>query len=199
MKHLNEEQLQQLKQQLLDEREQLAGHFDIRDEEIDGEFTISLQDSVGELSSADNHPADLGTETFERERDMALNDNYRGRLEEIEAALERMEEDTYGTCTECGAEIPFERLEAVPETPYCIDHARAQQTMTEKRPVEEDVMTTPPTGAGEARQANNGRFDEADAWKTLEEYGNASDTVNIQEMESDQGERGLHRANSRAK
>jgi DnaK suppressor protein len=77
-------------------------------------------------------------------------------------------------------DIPFERLQAVPFTVRCVEHAEAGAADSDtagNRPVEEQVMTRPPAGAGAKRQANAGRFDDADAWQTLEDYGNASKTV----------------------
>ncbi|WP_251037833.1 TraR/DksA C4-type zinc finger protein [Paenibacillus albidus] len=74
--------------------------------------------STGELSSVDNHPGDIGTETFERSRDLAINDKLAQELEEIEAALQRMDEGTYGICIASKEEIPYERLEAIPYTAY---------------------------------------------------------------------------------
>lgn len=59
----------------------------------------------------------------EREMAMAMIEEVEGRIKTIEAALQRMEEGTYGICVECGAEIPYERLEIIPETPYCVQCA----------------------------------------------------------------------------
>ena len=189
MMQLKVEQQKRLKKLLTDERERLTDHLEARRD--------SPAVSMGELSSCDNHPAEFGTETFERSQDMALDDASRERLNEVERALARMREGEYGTCEVCGEDIPFERLESVPETLRCIRHA--DSGLSDARPVEEEVMTAPPSGAGEARLRQDDRFDEADAWAALEEYGNASDTVNPQELESAQGERDMERANSRAK
>ena len=86
----------------------------------------SLTDETGELmsSSADNHLADTASETFERELDEGLEEGALRRLREVEEALTRIEDGTYGTCAVCGREIPPERLEAVPWATLCIDDAR---------------------------------------------------------------------------
>src|SRR5690625_463671 len=73
----------------------------------------AMRDTTGELSSYDNHPADMGTELFERGKDIALNEHAEKELEEINSALHALDEGTYGICTICGTDIPFERLEAV--------------------------------------------------------------------------------------
>ena len=170
MTRLKESQIATLKDKLLKEKEEIGRHFEIND----AEEQAALTDSTGELSSYDNHPADMATETFERERDNAVNDAFGERLEEIEQALGRMKDGTYGICEVCGKPIPYERLEAIPSAPTCVDDAPKPGDPA-GRPVEEQVMTAPPTGAGEARQRNAGRFDDADAWKNVESYG-SSDT-----------------------
>ncbi|MFS0727277.1 TraR/DksA C4-type zinc finger protein [Paenibacillus sp. 1P07SE] len=164
MSHLTSVQLQQLRTQLREEQEELQSHLN--------EAAEGQEEQAGELSSYDNHPGDLGTETFEKARDMAIDDSLSERLGEIEAALARMEDGTYGHCEISGEPIPFERLEAVPYTTRTVEHAE-DPPLSEERPVEEDVMTRPPAGAGGRRQTGSGKFDDADAWQTLENYGNA--------------------------
>lgn len=68
--------------------------------------------------------ADTATETFERELDEGLEEDAARQLHEVEAALERIEEGTYGTCEVCGKEIPEERLEAIPWATLCVEDAR---------------------------------------------------------------------------
>lgn len=170
MSHLTNQQLHTLKESLLQEKQELVSHFEAEDDNSGGEE--SLRVSTGELSAYDNHPADVGTETFERSRDMAIDDNLETRLEEINEALGRIEDSTYGRCVVCGTDIPYERLEAVPYTAYCVEHT-PERNLSDYRPVEEDIITLPPKGAGENRQHNAGRFDDADAWHSVEEYGNS--------------------------
>ncbi len=106
---------------LVKERNQLRSQIEHHD--IGGS---SLIDEIGELmsSSADNHLADTASETFERELDEGLEEGAVRRLREVEEALARIEEGTYGTCAVCGREIPQERLEAMPWATLCIDDAR---------------------------------------------------------------------------
>jgi len=86
----------------------------------------SLTEATGELmsSSADNHLADTASETYEREFDEGLEEDAQEQLREVESAMKRLEDGTYGTCRVCGKKIPVERLEAVPWTSLCIDDAR---------------------------------------------------------------------------
>ena len=77
----------------------------------------------GELSDYDQHPAENATETFERERDLAMEGNEQVILRQTEAALKKIDDGTYGTCERCGKLISVARLEAIPYTPYCIEDA----------------------------------------------------------------------------
>jgi RNA polymerase-binding transcription factor DksA len=96
-------------------------------DEIEGiqsmDSTASQQDEQGELSAYDEHQADVATETFERERDVALEADAQTILRMVEIALKKIEDGTYGTCERCGKIIPAARLEAIPYTPFCIEDA----------------------------------------------------------------------------
>ena len=68
-----------------------------------------------------NHLADDATEVFTRERNIALRNNAQELLAQVEAALHRLDEGTYGVCARCGREIATERLEALPSATLCIN------------------------------------------------------------------------------
>jgi RNA polymerase-binding protein DksA len=89
----------------------------------------SLVDETGELvsGSADQHPADTATETVDREIDYTLEEQDERLLGEIDAALKRIDEGTYGICVNCGAQISPERLEAMPWATLCIDCKRKEE------------------------------------------------------------------------
>jgi DnaK suppressor protein len=74
-----------------------------------------------ELSSADQHPAELATETIERELDQSVVLRVDLELAEIEAAVRRVEDGTHGLCEACGKPIGDERLEALPAARYCVE------------------------------------------------------------------------------
>jgi DnaK suppressor protein len=74
----------------------------------------------GDLSSMPIHMADIGTDNFEQEFTLSLMENEGDALEQIESALERIDENTYGDCEECGAKIPKARLNAIPYTSLCV-------------------------------------------------------------------------------
>jgi RNA polymerase-binding transcription factor DksA len=82
----------------------------------------------GELSNVDQHPGDSGTETFEMERTVSLLEQVDSELLEIDAAAQRLERGTYGTCQACGRPIGDDRLEAMPATRFCVeDQAKAER------------------------------------------------------------------------
>jgi DnaK suppressor protein len=84
-------------------------------------------DSVSELSSVDQHLADVGSETFERTKDLSLQEEITGRLDDIERAVAKLGDGTYGTCEVCGDAIPEERLEALPAARFCLEHQAEQE------------------------------------------------------------------------
>jgi DnaK suppressor protein len=99
----------------------------IRDD-LQREQEEGASDTAGELSSFDQHPGDLGTETFEHEKNLSVLEQVDDELVEIEAAFQRLERGTYGTCQACGRPIGDERLEAMPATRFCVeDQAKAER------------------------------------------------------------------------
>lgn len=102
------------------ERERLVARRD-EEEEISG-LDEEQSESSGELADYDQHPGDMGTETFERTKELAVRDQLEAQLADVDAALARIEAGEYGRCEACGKEIEPERLEARPATRYCLEH-----------------------------------------------------------------------------
>jgi YteA family regulatory protein len=177
---MTEAQQSALRGQLLEEKrrleERLAGndHFGM---------ARGMNDSIGELSGYDNHPADIGTELYEREKDLALNEAAEHQLEEIELALLRMEDGTYGRCAVCGEPIPYERLEAVPATAYCKDHQPGGH-VSQRRPVEEQVIHPPFGEHFNDRDEERTAYDAEDAWQEVERYGTSNPPDYFREAKS---------------
>jgi DnaK suppressor protein len=96
-------------------------------EHIDHDERDSLSEASGENAYRD-HMGDQGTATFEREMDMSLEENVRLELGAVLGALRRIETGSYGTCERCSAEIPVERLEAVPTASMCIRCKEADES-----------------------------------------------------------------------
>ena len=94
---------------------------------LHAEHPGSMSDETGEDAVYDNHLADTATETYDRELDYTLEENSEHVLSEIEAALKRIDDGAYGQCTNCGRQIPEERLEARPYATLCIDCQRQRE------------------------------------------------------------------------
>jgi RNA polymerase-binding protein DksA len=85
----------------------------------------SVDEEVEEIAgSSDNHLAETATATLDREIDFTLEENSGKVIADIDAALKRIDEGTYGTCVNCGKPIAEARLEAYPWASLCIDDAR---------------------------------------------------------------------------
>jgi len=111
------------RKRLLDERKRVVDAI----ENIHAENPGSIADETEELSFQDNHLGDVATATFDREMASTLEDNSTHVLTEIDAALARIDEGTFGTCERCGKEIGAERLEALPWATLCIEDKRKQE------------------------------------------------------------------------
>jgi len=83
----------------------------------------SQRDSSGEIALADQHPADAASDTEMRELDLATEVLFEARLGQVEDALRRLDDGGFGICAARGKPIPVERLELVPEPPYCVEDA----------------------------------------------------------------------------
>ncbi len=79
------------------------------------------EESVQEPSSYSQHQADVGSDTFDQEKDLTILDSVEGELADVDHALTRLDQGTYGTCEACGKPIADDRLEAMPATRFCLD------------------------------------------------------------------------------
>jgi DnaK suppressor protein len=112
-----------LRQRLLDERQRVLDAI----ENIHSENPGSLGEETEEPTFQDNHLGDVATATFDREMASTLEENSTHVLGEIDAALARIDEGTYGVCERCGEPIGGERLDALPWAKLCIDDKRKQE------------------------------------------------------------------------
>ncbi len=133
----------------------------------------SMQDSLAELSMRDNHPADIGDELFEREKDLGHRRRNMRYLSMIDDALRKLDEGTYGKCEKCHREISPERLHVIPFARYCtrcqaeVEHyAKEIGDMT--RPVEEGLLYPP---FGRTSHPGQVEYDGEDAWQDVARYG----------------------------
>jgi RNA polymerase-binding transcription factor len=119
---VSKKELDDLRERLLAEQAELQEQLTTIEEQS---FAQSQSDLSGEVAF-DEENADAGTFTFERERDLSIENNVRDLLRKIERALARMDEGTYGVCSRCGKPIEKARLKALPYVDLCIKDAQAQ-------------------------------------------------------------------------
>ncbi|GAE24173.1 DnaK suppressor protein [Halalkalibacter wakoensis JCM 9140] len=123
-----------IKEQLLNRKQQVEERIQ---QHFTEEQTRTFQLSQ-ELSLYDNHPADAGTDLYEREKDFALLEQLEREHEEIEHALNKFQTGTFGVCEVTGKQIPYERLEASPAARTVVE--AVNNRITDDRPAEEDVL-----------------------------------------------------------
>jgi YteA family regulatory protein len=165
---MNSQQLEELRELLKKEQKEVDEMLTHNDNF--GMELASVHESLGELSSYDNHPADHGSELFEREKDLALSDHEEKHQHELEEALKRIDQGTYGQCAECGREIPFERLQALPTAVYCIEHQRDDK-VSQRRPIEEEFLFPPFGRLSFDEKDTETEFDSEDSWQAVARYG----------------------------
>ena len=148
----------------------------------------SMADSINELSLYDNHPADIGSEVFERSKDLALKDNVQLQLEKVQEALSRIEAGTYGICTHCSRQIPEARLKAVPDSTLCLECRQKEDASDQRfhRSLEEDILSPYYRRSLDVSQA---AYDAEDAWQDVARY-NKLPHVNYGDLDPQEEDRG---------
>ena len=96
----------------------------LRQAEHESAFSGDQREMTGELSTVDQHPADVADFTFQREMQQTTQELLGREAAQVQDALRARAVGTYGTCQECGQQIPPERLEARPEATLCVDCQR---------------------------------------------------------------------------
>lgn len=91
--------------------------------------TTSERYSSGELSSYDNHLGDMGTEVFMQDMQNSLTNHEKGRLYQVDKALDKIENGTYGICEICKNHIDEDRLDLIPETDLCSNCAQKHDNL----------------------------------------------------------------------
>ncbi|MGE8203091.1 TraR/DksA C4-type zinc finger protein [Heyndrickxia sp. NPDC080065] len=168
---LTDKQLAELRSRLLQEKSEFENQLQQNDHY--GLESGFWHESMGELSSYDNHPADDGTELFEREKDVALNEHSEYELTNIDKALQAMKDGSYGKCIECGKEIPLERLEAIPSTLYCKEHS-PDRRVSHRRPAEERVLLSSLGNLDfDDTRREHVEFDAEDSWQAVAQWGSS--------------------------
>jgi DnaK suppressor protein len=156
---------------LLAKRAELVGDVNSMEDEALQKSKLSAS---GDLSTMPIHMADIGTANYEQEFALGLLDGERKILREINEALMRIEDGTYGICEGTGKEISKARLEANPWARYCVEYAR----MVEQGLVRE----------GETYVSGDEEDDLADEDEILDEADESSDDSDEEAPESQEEE-----------
>jgi DnaK suppressor protein len=106
-------EIEKFKAMLLEKRDELLVNVSYMEND-------ALREERSDLSTMPIHMADLGTDSYEQEFTLELMDGERKVIAEIDYALNRIEEGTYGTCDVDGEPIPKQRLEAIPWARLCV-------------------------------------------------------------------------------
>jgi RNA polymerase-binding transcription factor DksA len=125
VKKYNKTTLKKFRELLMDERNRIAEDLDYQKSELNKTIT----EGAGELSSATYHMADVGTDMAEREKTSLFAHRQAKYLRDVDEALDRVEEQTYGVCIICGDLIEEGRLMAAPIAKY---HVSCKETQNQR-------------------------------------------------------------------
>ena len=119
----SKEQIKQFRQLLITERVKLADEI----KSIAHDASTSPRDASGDLSAYTVHMADMAADTYERELSMNIVSSEQEILYQIDDALKRLDEGSYGICQQCNQPIVMSRLRAVPYASLCINCQRSKE------------------------------------------------------------------------
>ena len=121
---MRKEELARFRKVLLLKRELLSGDVSTLQKEA---LRKNRQDASGDLSNMPIHMADVGSDNYEQEFALGLIQSEEVTLREIDEALRRIDDQTYGKCEHCDKKIPVARLKAKPHAKYCIECKRMEE------------------------------------------------------------------------
>ena len=120
---LTKAQIKVFRQLLIADRAKLAEEI----KTIAREASTSPRDASGDLSAYTIHMADMAADTYDRELSMNLVSSEQELLYQIDDALKRLDDGSFGLCQQCGEPIAMSRLKAVPYASLCITHQRVKE------------------------------------------------------------------------
>ena len=134
IRSLTKSDLEMFKASLLAKRNELLGNVSYMEKD-------ALQEERSDLSNMPIHMADMGTDSYEQEFTLELMDSERKIISEIDEALGRIENGTYGICQLNGEPIPKSRLVAIPWARYCVPCASLIEKKRTKEEGDSDKYT----------------------------------------------------------
>jgi len=168
---MDNNQIRHLKEKLINEAHKTDSAIEqMRD---NGEAEMS-EHSPTELSNYDNHPADIGSELYTAEMNLALKVHEQSRLNELNHALNKFDNGTYGICEKCKKAIDYDRLEAIPYTRFCMDCERETESAEINTPdMQYDEVFDAPFGRKYLNKREDDEFEGLDQLNDLMKYGSA--------------------------
>lgn len=121
---MRKQEQERFKKLLETKRQVLMGDMDNLSREA---LYRNRQEASGDVSTMPTHMADLGSDNYEQEFTLNLIQNEQETLRDIEDALVKIEEGTYGLCEMCSKPIPKTRLKALPQARLCLDCKRREE------------------------------------------------------------------------
>lgn len=168
---MNINTVKQLKENLLKEKSKIEGTLKLMSE--NGEADMN-EHYPTELSNYDNHPADLGSELYSVELNMALKVLEQSRLREVKTALNKFENGTYGKCESCKKDIQYERLEARPYAKFCMECEMEKEAYEKNTPDQQyDEVFDAPFGRKYLNKREDDEFEGLDQLNDVMKYGSA--------------------------
>ena len=125
---MSKEQVKQFRQLLITERAKLADEI----KSIAQETSKSPREASGDLSAYTVHMADMAADTYERELSMNIVSSEQEILYQIDDALKRLDDGSFGTCQQCNQPILMSRLKAVPYASLCISCQRLKEQKSKR-------------------------------------------------------------------
>ena len=126
--HLTEVDVARLREILLRKREAILVNVGEMEAEA---LDHSRSEASGDLSSVPIHMADIGTDSYNQDLALSLADGERDLLREVDAALNRIADGTYGFCEATGQPIAKARLKAMPWARFCLEYAKKLEAGSE--------------------------------------------------------------------
>lgn len=164
--------LEHFRQLLIKEKNEILNTIKQMNEN-EGIGGIGERDYYHELSLIDNHPADIASEVYETEKNYALKENEEHILNQIEDALKKMQDGSYGICNHCHKPIEEDRLEALPYTALCAkcakDNDLNRNDLKNSRPNEERLLRNP-FSVADINEKGEIQFDVEDSYQEVARF-----------------------------
>ena len=169
---MNREKLMHYRKLLENERRELQSTIQsFKDQGIHE----NMNDVTGELSAYDQHPADYGSQMFEREKDIGLFQSLENQLNLVDQALAKIEQGNYGTCEQCKKPISEARLNVLPYAQLCVECKREEEA---RAGVDEGLRKLSFRRSFRDDSDFVG-FDGEDAWQAVARFGTANNPQDL--------------------